>query len=209
MSSRRGEAAPVVRHSWRGRLLNFALYQVGWFACVLGAARGHPWTGAAIALLLIAAHVALARRPWEELALVLCAAGIGAVADSVQAQMGMIRFRSGSLAPWICPPWIVALWMQFATLLRFSLSWVKGRYLAASLLGLVGGPLAFSAGARLGAADLHPDRALSLVSIGIVWAAAFPLLVLLAERLGASRGSYRWLDPAERSDSGAPPISRA
>lgn len=155
------------------------------------------------------AHIALVRRPREEIGLILFSAGIGAFADSVQTALGLVSFRSGSLAPWLCPPWIVALWMQFATLLRFSLSWRAGRYLVALLLGLVGDPLAFSAGVRLGAADLHPNRALSLLSLGIVWAAAFPLLVRLAARHGASCGSYRWLDPAQNADPGVPPASRS
>lgn len=183
--------------SWRGHLVNYVLYQIGWLTCVLGAARGHPWSGSAVALVLVGAHVVLVRRRRAEIELILCAAGIGAVADSVQAALGIVSFPSGSLAPWLCPPWIVVLWMQFATLLRFSLSWVSGRYLLASLLGLVGGPLAFFAGARLGAADLHPNRVLSLVSFAVVWAAASPLLVRLAERHGALPGSYRWLDPRE------------
>ena len=183
--------------SWRGRLVNYLLYQIGWLTCVLGAARGHPWSGAAVALILVGAHVVLVRRRRTEIELILCAAGIGAVADSVQTALGIVTFRSGSLVPWLCPPWIVVLWMQFATLLRFCLSWVSGRYLLASALGLVGGPLAFFAGARLGAADLHPNRVLSLVSFAVVWAAASPLLVRLAKRHGGLPGRYRWLDPHE------------
>jgi hypothetical protein len=42
------------------RLLNFVLYQVGWFACVLGAAYSRPYLGSAIALLLVFVHVGLA-----------------------------------------------------------------------------------------------------------------------------------------------------
>lgn len=175
-------------------IVNYAFYQIGWLACVLGAAQGHPSSGAAIALALAGAHVALVRRRRVEIELILCAGGIGAVVDSVQAALGLVTFRSGSLVPWLCPPWIVVLWMQIATLLRFSLSWVSGRYLLASLLGFVGGPLAFSAGARLGAADLHPSRVLSYASFAVVWAAALPLLMRLAERHDAARGSYRWLD---------------
>jgi hypothetical protein len=78
---------------WRGRLVNFSLYQLGWFACVLGAARGHPWGGAAFALVLIGAHVAMVRRPLEEIELILFAAGIGAIAESVQASLGVITYR--------------------------------------------------------------------------------------------------------------------
>jgi hypothetical protein len=191
----------VIPERWRERLLNLSLYQLGWFACVLGAARGHPWSGAFLGLVLVAAHVALVRRPSQEIELILLAAGIGAVADSAQAALGVVTFRSGSVVPWLCPPWIVVLWMQFATLLRFSLSWVSGRYLLASMLGIVGGPMAFFAGARLGAAELHPNLAFSLGSFAVVWGVSFPLLVRLAARHDAPRGSYRWLHAPETSGS--------
>ncbi|MCE5246294.1 MAG: DUF2878 domain-containing protein [Candidatus Polarisedimenticolia bacterium] len=192
-AARGGEPAP----RWRGRLLNGALYQVGWTACVVGVAHGRPWSGAAVALALVAAHVALARRPRLELELVLCAGAIGVVVESVQTNLGMIAFRSGSVVPWLCPPWMVVLWMQFATLLRFGLSWAAGRYGAAALLGLFGGPASFAAGVRLGAADLHPHAALSVLSFAVVWSAAFPLLMWLAARRGPARGSYRVVDPPE------------
>jgi hypothetical protein len=36
----------------RGHLLNYAHYQIGWFACVPGGASHRPWTGCLIALSL-------------------------------------------------------------------------------------------------------------------------------------------------------------
>jgi Protein of unknown function (DUF2878) len=41
----------------RAHLVNYALYQVGWFACVLGAASHRPWTGCLIALSLVGVHL--------------------------------------------------------------------------------------------------------------------------------------------------------
>ena len=40
-------------------LINYALYQAGWFACVLGASWRRPGVGLSIALVLIGAHVVL------------------------------------------------------------------------------------------------------------------------------------------------------
>src|SRR5690606_21972150 len=96
---------------------NFALFQAGWFACVLGAAWGQPWTGAALALAAAAWHVARAARPGGELALVLIAAAFGAAFDSMLAASGWLVYASP--APWagLAPVWIVALWACFATTL--------------------------------------------------------------------------------------------
>lgn len=174
--------------STKSSILNAVLYQLGWFACVVGAAQGWGTTGAGIALLLVMVHVGLAERPDREWPLLLAAAGIGLVVETLHAGLGILDLsghRAGSLAPL----WILALWLQFGTVLHFCLSWLSGRYALASILGLVGGPLAFLGGERLGAATFGEPRLLSLAVLGLSWAVALPLLVALADRLGGS-GRY-------------------
>jgi hypothetical protein len=39
--------------------VNFCLYQLGWFACVLGAGMDRPGLGMALALVLIVVHLRL------------------------------------------------------------------------------------------------------------------------------------------------------
>ncbi|MEO8603814.1 MAG: DUF2878 domain-containing protein [bacterium] len=177
--------------------LNFALYYAGWFACVLGPAWGYPWTGTLIALALIAAHLGLARRRREELELMLSAAALGVVVDSLQIAIGALRFPVGSVVDWLPPPWLIVVWAQFAATFHYSMRWLKGRPWSAALFGAVGGPLAFAAGARLGVVQFHPAVWPSLVSLAVVWASVMPLLLRLAARhegragLGEYRGMYR------------------
>ncbi|MHC4710360.1 MAG: DUF2878 domain-containing protein [Planctomycetota bacterium] len=175
------------------KLINYTLYQIGWFCCVLGAANGRPWSGMAAASALLILHVSLARRPVVEMKLALAAGLLGGILDSMQSYAGLLVFDSwsGSLAP----PWIVLLWMQFATLLRFSLSYLRGRYLLGGLLAGLGGPLAFWIGSRLSAVQFSQSVVLSLAVVGLVWAAAFPFLLWLAARWSGSEspGRYRVL----------------
>jgi len=49
-----------VRHT---QLINYALYRIGWFACVLGGASQRPWTGCLIALILIGVTFRYSMRP--------------------------------------------------------------------------------------------------------------------------------------------------
>ena len=44
-----------MRHT---QLVNYTLYQIGWFACVLGASQ-RPWTGCLTGMILVGVHVAL------------------------------------------------------------------------------------------------------------------------------------------------------
>lgn len=164
------------------KLLNLALYQTGWFACVIGAAQGYPWLGMTAALALLAAHLWMVSDRRVELRLILAAGLLGLVADSVQGWLGVFRFHSGYLVEGLAPPWIVVMWMQFASTLRWNLAWVIGNPKRAAVFGMVGGPLAFFAGSRLGAMTFGAPLWLSLLSIALVWALAMPALAAMTER---------------------------
>lgn len=172
-------------------LVNMALYQAGWFACVFGATAGREWLGAAVALALAVAHLGLTRDRGRELALMLAAAGIGLAVDSAQLALGLFDYPGGTPIAGLAPPWIVVLWLQFATLLHFGLRWLSRRYLLAGMLGLAGGPLSFFAGERAGAIEFAGPGA--YLALGLVWAAVMPLLVWLADGLRPRREGYRWV----------------
>jgi hypothetical protein len=162
-------------------LANIILFQVGWFACVLGAARGLAWAGSLAALAICGVHLALARRPRSEAALLLIVVAIGFAWDSGIAALGLVHFADGG--PWnnFAPYWMAALWLVFATTLNVSLRWLRGRVGLAAVLGALGGPLAYYAGARLGALEFS-DPAAGLAVQAAGWALLMPLLTRLAVR---------------------------
>ena len=189
-------------------LVNFLLYQTGWFAIVLGAGSGHPWLGSGIATLLVAVHFAMVVRRPRHLMLAAVACLLGVMLDSVQLAIGVFQFPSGAPVQWLVPPWIAVLWIQFATILPFCLRWLSGRYWLAAAMGLVGGPLAFAAGERLGAVTFLEPRGLHLLMLSVAWALALPLLVLLSDRIvgcGPRGALYAW---ASRVRSQSPETAR-
>lgn len=164
-----------------GLIVNVVAFQIGWFACVLGAARGWPWAGTALAAVIVAWHVARAVRPAQELRLIAAAMLMGALFDSSLAALGWLAFASGTLVDGTAPHWILAMWALFATTLNVSLNWLKGRLVVAALLGAAAGPLSYWAGARLGAVVLaDPVHALGALAVG--WAIMMPALTILARR---------------------------
>ena len=64
----------------RDTLINVGLYQAGWFAMVLGAAGGRPWTGAAVGLVLLSVHITLSRERVPEIATVFAIGILGTLA---------------------------------------------------------------------------------------------------------------------------------
>jgi hypothetical protein len=156
-------------------LVNIVLFQLGWFACVLGAANGYAREGALAAALIVALHVARAPRPKREAALALAAALLGLVFESALVWAGWVRVEDGIY-------WLVALWALFATTLNESLRMLQTRPWIAALSGAVGGPLAYCAGARAGALDFVQPAAM-LAALAVGWAVATPALLSLARRL--------------------------
>lgn len=160
---------------------NFALFQVGWFACVLGAAQGYPWAGTAVAAGVVAWHLWSAARPAQEVSLLAQVMLIGAVWDSLLVMLGWISYPSGTLLAGTAPHWILALWALFATALNVSMRWLKGRLLVAALLGAVCGPLSYWAAMRLGAVEfVHPAQVIVAIAVG--WSLIMPALMLLSQR---------------------------
>ena len=160
---------------------NVVAFQVGWFACVLGAANGLPWIGTGAALAIVGWHLSYATHPRAELMLLATAAGIGALWDSALVAAGWIHYPNGTLLAGTAPHWIVALWMLFATTLNVSLAWLKRNIPMAVAFGLIGGPLAYYGGAKLGALTLV-EPMLGLCALAIGWAVLTPLLLRIADR---------------------------
>jgi hypothetical protein len=178
------------RLSKSSMLANAVLFQLGWFACVLGAARGQPWAGTVLAVCIVAWHIRCAARPADEIRLLALAVLIGAVWDSLLVTLGWIAYPSGTLLSGAAPYWIVALWALFATSLNVSMRWLKQRWWLAVLLGAVCGPLSYWAAVRLGAVEfVRPVRAIVALLLG--WSMIMPALMLLSQRYDGFRADAR------------------
>jgi hypothetical protein len=165
-------------------LASFVAFQAFWLVAVGGAARGLPWVGLLALPVLLAVHARLVPAPerGRELAFVVAVGVLGAALDSALKGLAITRYPS-SEGVWtvpVVPPFIAALWAGFATLPRFSLRWLADRPALAALLGAVGGPLSFAAGARMGAVGVGPTPALTWGVLALEYALATPLLLWLA-----------------------------
>lgn len=163
-------------------IINVVLFQLAWFAGVLGAARNLPWVGVLAAGIVVAWHLARAVRPHRELALVGLAVLVGAGFETLLVQSGWLRFESGIVVPGLAPLWMVALWANFASTLNVSLRTLRGNFLIAALFGVTGAPVAYYAGSTLGALEFVA-RGPALVAIAAGWLVLTPLLFAAARRL--------------------------
>lgn len=172
----------------RNVVINFILYQIGWFACVIGAAKQMPWLGVLVVLLIVIWHLIQANQPKRELALLLIVLVIGGTFDQIMLNHHLISYESHGWMAKIVPVWILALWAEFMTILNVSLRWMRGRWLIAVLFGAIGGPLAYMGAAKLGAVTLNmmPN---SYIALSIGWAILTPLILRLAEKFDGFKPS--------------------
>ena len=163
-------------------LVNFIGFQVGWFACVLGAANDKELLGMIIALGVIIYHVVTQGDSRKELKLVLAATATGLFWETWVLNLDILRYPSHSELLFWPPSWLIMMWALFATTINLSMGWLKGRWVLALFMGAVFGPLAFIGGEKLGAV-VFLDSTQSIVTLSIGWGLLMPLLLWIAERI--------------------------
>jgi hypothetical protein len=144
-------------------LFNVTMYQTIWFACILG---GNTWAVGCLALIVL--HLLLSPKRWEDLrmmGIVLCG---GLLVDGILLKIGFFSFR---ISGFPIPFWLMIIWLGLATTPNHSLAWMKRKPLLSMFFGALGGPAAYWAGVRLGAATFQWDLAASLGLLAIIWAA--------------------------------------
>ena len=161
-------------------IINFILFQIAWFACVIGAGQGMPWLGVVITGLVLMWHLYQTKNVKSEVLLMLCALLIGASYDQSMLSLGYISYLNNGWSSAIVPVWILALWLAFTSTLNVSLRWMRNKHLIAVVFGVVGGPLAYLGAQKLGAVILHGTTSYIALSIG--WAIITPLLLLISSR---------------------------
>lgn len=167
-------------------LVNFAAFQAGWFACVLGAANGLSWAGLVVVGLVICLHLVMSARPGQELRLIFLALALGLIFDSLLVNSGWLQYAGETGLPGIAPYWILAMWALFATTLNVSMSWLKHKPALALLMGAIFGPLSYMAGGRLGALEFI-DFNSAILALAFIWALAMPILMFAAGRFDGIR----------------------
>lgn len=157
-------------------LVNFVLFQAGWFLCVV-----YPGTLTAIAaLVLVVLHLVLvSQRPARELQFIVLGTVVGSLIDSVWFYLGVMSSQAGT-ALW-APLWLVGVWAMFMTTLAHSLSWTGTRAWLPFTLAPIAGPFAYWSASKLGAVSL-PDPTLSLPALALGWMISFPLMMYIRRR---------------------------
>jgi Protein of unknown function (DUF2878) len=123
---------------------------------------------------------------------------LGGVFESLLVITQLAHYRSGMMHPLLAPLWMIIMWPLFATTMNASMAWLKKLAVAwVALIGALFAPLAYFAGARLGAVGFD-NTVISLTVIAAGWAVLLPVLVSYARthngftNLNLSSVSHGW-----------------
>jgi len=150
-------------------LINAGLFQLGWFACVLGG--NSLWLLLAGGALL--AHLLWISRSLAQVRLIAVVCVLGSTVDGLLLNAGVFAFKQPGV---LIPFWLVLLWALLAITLNHCLAWTAKPLWRAILLGAIGGPLSYYAGQRLGAVQFPLGLWPTLLGLSLLWAGLFPLL---------------------------------
>lgn len=165
-------------------LINIVSFQCVWLSCVMGAGRGFVWLGPLVLLVHLALHTRIAGAAFAgELRAGAIAALLGGVVDSAFAWGGLLEYASNPFGLAWAPPWMLALWVGFTTTLRHALRWLLPSLALQVVLGGLAGAFTYWIGERLHAFERLASPEVTYLAIGIAWAVAMPLLVLLVQQL--------------------------
>lgn len=159
--------------SWR-LLLNIALFQLGWFACLL---LSSSWLLAVIVLVLAIHFYYIVpkekcRSEMQLIALVVC---VGFFLECGYLFFRVIIREDGELFP---PIWLLFIWLLFATTFRYSLAWLRPKPILSALFAGVAAPMSYLAGVNLNdTVTLNSETFFSLAVISASWAIIFPFLM--------------------------------
>lgn len=181
------ETKSTMRLVWSVAGLN-----IGWFACVLGAARNIHWLSVLVVLMLGVIHLLVIGRAriLPAILLMLASLAVGLGLDSVLILIGAFEPNRWLMPYPLTTIWLLMLWVNFSLALNESLQRLQDHLLVAGILGSLFGPAAYLAASRLEAIEIATPSYLGLLPICIAWLIAMPLMSLIAKTL--YRRTYRF-----------------
>lgn len=153
--------------------INFVWFQLIWLVAVYFTTRGLCFL--TLSLLL---HFYLTPSRRHDLLTMLSVTLVGAGADALLKQTGVMIFADGVLLPF----WLLMLWAHFALALNHGMSWLtRIPWYLQAIFGGVFGPLSYYAGYKMGAVSFPLAIQNTLFILALVWFCLLPAYLILTQ----------------------------
>lgn len=152
-----------------------------WMLLTWGAGAGQLWWPSALTAAILAAACWRAGSQWWRVAVILAVGLMCAIAvDGSLIKIQLVGYAGADPTVPVPPVWIISLWLVFAAALALPARGLLTSPVLAGILGAIGGPLAYLGAGSLDAIETSRN---GLIVVGIFYALATPVLVLVVNRL--------------------------
>lgn len=158
-------------------LIDLAIFQSAWFACVLATLSPFPRVLPLAGLALVLARVSLTKRLKHALPFLFACTILGVLGDALLVNLGFLGFPPYPNL-WGAPLWMIALWLNLGLMLHPLFSWFIDNCLRATIGFSLGGLVAYYSGDKLSVLALEKDWQ-SALAIAVEWAVAGIVLHLV------------------------------
>lgn len=161
------------------KIVNFALFYLGWFICIIW----HNQLAGIACLAICLANILLMRYKAKEILIIFLISALGLANDGLATGLGIFNFANAEKYYSSQNLWLLALWILFTSTFNSSLKFIKGyKTFTLGIIGGVGGLISYYSGIRFEVFTTD-NTLLSLIYIGVNWMFLFPLLFRLYYRL--------------------------
>lgn len=162
------------------------IYYIVWTAGILSAANGFAWISTFIILIGVSLqyywqyHVHQQYKGMNTWVFIITTLGI--VVDSTFLHLNLINFYANPFSHFLSPPWMIALWINFALVFYSTLFHLFQHLYILAVLSFLGFSFAYAIGVKTGAA-FFPGGYFTAFLIGLVWMILLPLSVYFFNRI--------------------------
>lgn len=167
-------------------LLNFASFNLGWWACAIGPRYDMAWLGPSTMPLWIGLHIYFSPTKLGEVIFLSLLAALGFLIDS-----GLIVAGIFKIVPEVpfTPAWLVCMWILLGLTFESMLVMRRSLWLVA-LMGVLSGPLSYLFAQAVNILTYMEPAWLTMSLHGALWAVLMPILFWLRDN--SIRWSLNW-----------------
>ena len=154
-------------------VINVVAFKVAWLLTVFAAAAGHGLMGPLAVTCWVGCFLYWQQDLKHNLLFIALAFSVGFLVDMTLGIFGAITFPF-SPSDILPPLWMAFLWINLAVSLRYAFAFLRERYVLATFVGAIGGPLAYLSGEAVGAMTVN-----NILFVAVIWALATPSLLIL------------------------------
>jgi hypothetical protein len=155
------------------------VYYIAWFSSLILASHNHPWLALVVSIGIGTIQLIflsdLAKIPtWKKF--FLCLTFIGFCVDSLLSFSSFIHFYANPWQPYLAPPWILGLWINFSVLCIGLRSFIYQLRSYLWIIALLGFPTAYLIGGIALNTAFFTHGAYSTLIVGLIWMLLLPLV---------------------------------